>query len=184
VSTVLVSLITAVATSAILGVFISPWLERRKMLMGYRQEFRNHLLAIGAACELLKAANLGPDRPGYKLIQADRDRWKDKISASSEWLIDNVETYGFTYTRLLGYQLLVIRWAGAVRAVWLSQQTMEKKLEVLTELTEHLRFILFAPAWRRVRHVMVRKVELERLLDDLEGRSGDDQPAALDASAT
>jgi hypothetical protein len=174
VSTFFVAIASAAATTLVIEYALRPSLDfRKKRLLaarGYREDLSSHVLTILATCGRLTEFRIAINEPAFKLIEADRGRWRKKLNESTEWLIDNVELYALTYIHLGGYRALLARYGAAARAVWLSPRSEVDKVALLTEMTEHVQGIFFTYWWARLPRLASHKAALEALLDKLEGR--------------
>lgn len=161
--TLSVACLTAVVTSLVLGLFITPRMEARKNRVGsahaLRDAFNTHMGQIVSACLLLQHF---PAPPGDDLsftpvmrerLTGERARWLQQLDDATLWLIDNATAYagGWPTARLIRF---ATDYAGHARLVVLSEREENTKVELLVALTAPVQRQLFGWIWARARHAL------------------------------
>ncbi|MEU0031995.1 hypothetical protein [Streptomyces sp. NPDC006335] len=161
--TLLVAAVTAVVTTLVVGLFVTPRMEARKKRLGEvhtaRDTFGANMLRIISACSLLQRFELpAADDPGWtpvmrERLTGERKRWLQQLDEATVWLLDNAATYAGSWpnARIIRF---AIDYAGHARAVVLSEREEATKAELLLALTAPVQRQFFGWPWSRARHVL------------------------------
>lgn len=172
--TVLVAALTAVVVLTVNSLTVMPRLEARNRRIQAahraRDAFESNVLIILGSCQRLGGWQVPSDASPKvrQAVLAERERWFRQLDDATMQMVDQVEQFALGYVSYMGIQDLAIRYAGAVRAVMISERAKVEKVELLVRLTEPVHGVFFARWWWRISHLPDEKNKLLRLLDELE----------------
>ncbi|WP_338741924.1 hypothetical protein [Actinomadura luteofluorescens] len=183
IQTLLITVGTAAITAWVTGLIIAPRIEARKarILAAHkdRDQFSDSVLTILACCARLEAVEIPPEASASirRSLLVERQRWLKQIEDATCWLVDNTHRWAGTYVGFGGYRDLVLRYAAAVRFVFLSERSKADKVVILRELTEPVQEMFFArDRLRRAALVPEQREKLAATLDRLDREHENDGP--------
>jgi hypothetical protein len=101
-------------------------------------------------------------------LRGERARWRDGIGASTEYLIDHLHGFGLTFVPWLNLRRDLIRGVGALRAVWISDRSEARKLELIDRIGTNLQLFYFSGVLSRTLHAKRSLAARQALITTLE----------------
>jgi hypothetical protein len=176
-TSILLPIGVSMATAVLIGLTVGPRLAARgkRIQAAYdnRDRFGENVLDILALCSNLETVHVQPELtdPLRSRLQGERDRWLSRIDELTIWLVDHWQQFVLGYSRRLDVRDLVARYVADARGLWLSDRSLEERVRMLRELTEHIQTIYFARRWRVITVVPQEITELRTKLDILDGNA-------------
>jgi hypothetical protein len=184
VTSVLLPIGVAVATTVLIGLTVGPRLAARgkriQAAHDSRDRFGDSVLDILALCSDLEKVRIQPETtdPLRSRLQGERDRWLSQVDERTIWLVDHWQWFALGYSKRMDVRNLVARYVADARGLWLSDRPLEERVRMLRELTEHIQAIYFARRWRAAMAVPREIIRLRAKLDILEGNASPDSLAS------
>lgn len=171
VSTLIIAVLTSLLTTIATGILVGPRLEARNRRLQEafkaRERFGNSVFDLLTNTNRLLAIQVPEDanRGLSRSLRAERARWITKIDQATMHLIDETEHFALGYGPGLGIRELAAAFATHSRAVWVSERSLEKRLQLLHEMASHAQSIYFT-AWWRKRGMLQSVAALRQLIED------------------
>jgi hypothetical protein len=164
------SVVVAAATQLTVGTRLQARSIRILQAHGYRDKFSEHLLLIIASCSRLENFEVPDDfTPALaQAMEAERKRWVISVDSSTEFLIDNIETFALGYTGVGGLRSLATEYAITARFIWISERPLLRKVDLLKRMSDPIQTIFFAPFHRRL-NIGKHMAAFRRVVDEAQG---------------
>jgi hypothetical protein len=165
-----VSLGSGVLTWLTVGPRLAARGKRIQAAHDSRDRFSDSVLDILALCANLEKVQVESDLPDLlrSRLQGERDRWASQIDETTTWLVDHWQRFALGYATRMDVMNLVARYVAAARGLWLSDRSLDERVRMLRELTEHVQTIYFTRHWRVITVVPQEITKLRTKLDVLE----------------
>ncbi|MDR3081927.1 MAG: hypothetical protein LBV60_13560 [Streptomyces sp.] len=158
VQTALISVGTSLVTAYATGAWLTPRLEARKRRITEVHAVRDRFLAsmlkvMAVSARLRNTPAPDPEDPAWtptmrERVEGERIRWQGQLGETTEWMVDNLETYALSWPSTL-LRKMVFEYAAHARAVMLSERADDRKAVLLQELTEPVWEVFGARVWQR-----------------------------------